>query len=316
MRVEARHLDACHLSVVDIGNQRVTLIIGADAGRGQILSHQHVISRRNRQIFATGRYRAFDGRIIGGCLRHQNFGAHQRVQRGAYIHAKIPGKALDGVDPLGIGLAEPDGQQTLQPRFARRQIRVGIRARRPQCCQMRRLRVAVDRVERRSPHRRVRIGELELHERRTDQPPDPRVRLELFIGFVSDHADLSAIGEIENAQRVAINFFGKDKQAGFFLEPHFLGLPAFENALRLGQTAGGQRVNRGADGLARAFGDDLTMLLQKLLDRGVGVLCHNRLAEHYRSGDCQNSDKPVHVMLPRANRGHKGPRRVIFGSGQ
>ena len=89
---------------------------------------------------------------------------------------------------------------------------------------------------------------------------------------IRDHTDFAAVGKVENTQCVAVNFFGADEEASFFVLPHLFGLPALQHVLGFGKATCGDSVNRGSDGATRRLLQQLSVFLQKRLDGCVSLL--------------------------------------------
>ena len=127
----------------------------------------------------------------------------------------------------------------------------------------------MDRRQRGQSFFTIRVGQLELHQRRSDHRADTAIGFQLFqVGFLKGADDLSGV-EISQLIRPTLGLFPGKEQAIRLAHPHVLGGPSLQHHLCLWQTTAGNRVNRRPDRLARAFGDDLLMLLQDRLQTGL-----------------------------------------------
>ena len=178
LAVERGDLDAAHRAVRYIRRQRVALVVARDSRLRQPGGDKQIVGLRLGQRVASRRQGARDGILLGHSLRHLDPCREKRVQRSPDIDAEVAIEMGDGLDPLRVGLAEPDREEAFQPRLTRPQRRVGFVA---QCLaqsrEMRRLGVALDGRERRCAVDRRRVVELEPHQRGADQPANSGVRL-------------------------------------------------------------------------------------------------------------------------------------------
>ena len=304
--VQRGELDAADFTAVHVRDQRGALVGAADAGLGEVLRDEKIVGGLGGQRLRADAQDASDVLALGLGLGGLERDGEKRVQRGAHVEAQVALEALDGFDPLLVGFAEADRQQALQPGHPRLQRRIGlVLHHRAERAEMRGVGIALDGGQGPRAGAGLGVAQLELDERGGDQAPDARVGLQLVVVVVGNLADLGAVGEIEDAQGVAVDFLGKDEETRLLVLPHLLGLPFLQHALRGGQPAGRKRVDGGSDGGAGGFLDRLAMLLQQLLDRRGGILGGSRQARAKRAPEKQ--EQTCHARPPQEPEGVDRP---------
>ena len=99
---------------------------------------------------------------------------------------------------------------------------------------MRWLSIPLNRGQRGCAGFRIIRCQLKLHERCGNHAAYAGVGLKLFVFFLGRGPDLGPIRNIKQADVAVFCLFGKDKEAGLFVEPHVFGLPPLQHDLRLG----------------------------------------------------------------------------------